>query len=203
MAAVSAGTLTDMYRSKGYWRAAFAEPTIALNECDGVALTVNVKEGEPYDWDHATWTGNTAFPSETLDKALAMKPGEAADQHKIDNGLRSVHQEYAKRGYLLENATYAPQLNDATHRATFAVNVQEDAQYTMGTLEVVGIRDSDAAKLQKQWSLKSGEPFDDGYMKKYQNEVLDPLQGANGKRPVIGMTLDREHHVVNLRVELR
>lgn len=203
LTAASAGTLTDLYHAKGYWRAAFAPVTVALDECDGVTVTLNVHEGAQYVWDHAVWAGNTALPSAALDKALNMKAGEIADFHKIDDGVRSLHQEYAHVGHVLESATYTPQLDDATHRATFNLIVKEDAQYTMGTVEFVGIKDADADKLQKQWHLKAGVVFDESYMNKYQAEVLGPLRSPSGARPVIGMNFDRDHHIINLRVELQ
>lgn len=201
--AASAGTLTDMYHAKGYWRAAFAPATVALTECDGVAVTLNVHEGAQYVWDHAVWVGNMAMPSAALDKALDMKAGEVANFHTIDDGVRSIHREYGHIGYVVESATYTPQLDDTTHRATFTLVVKEGDQYMMGALEFVGIKDADADKLQKQWHLKAGDVFDESYMTQYQAQVLGPLRSPSGGRPVIGMSLDRAHRIVNLRVAVQ
>ena len=71
----SEGTLTDIYRRKGYWRAKFGAPAVALNTCDGVDVTLPGTEGASYTWDHAEWSGNPTIAAAALDKALAMKPG--------------------------------------------------------------------------------------------------------------------------------
>lgn len=201
--AVAAGTLTDMYRRKGYWRASFGAPTVALDQCAGVAVTLNVGEGQAYAWDHAVWAGNTALPSAALDKLLTLKAGDTADSGKLDLATLSIRHEYGKHGYVDANLTYQPQLDDASHRATFEFTVREGAQYTMGTLQFVGIRDADAEKLAKQWHIKAGDVFNDEYMMQYQAQVLSPLQSSTGKHPIIQMVLDRDHHVANLRVDLR
>jgi outer membrane protein assembly factor BamA len=200
--AASAGTLTDMYHRVGHWRAAFDTPTVALNECSGVAVTLNVDEGAAYAWDHADWAGNASIASSALDKLLTMKTGEMADGGKIAAGLIAIRTEYGRHGYIEESARSEPRLDDSTHRAIFLVKVQEGPQYTMGSLQFVGIRDADADKLQKQWQLKQGEVFDESYMKEYQTKVLGPLQSPSGGRPVLDLMLDRDHHVANLRVRV-
>lgn len=200
---VSNGTLTDLYRRKGHWRAAFGPPAVSLHECSGVAVTLTVTEGPAYTWDHALWSGNTVVPSAALDKLVTLKLGETADSAKLDLTTLAIRHEYGKLGYVEAAVTYEPQLDDAAHRASFTFNLHEGAQYRMGTLQFVGIRDADAVKLSKQWRIKTGDVFDDEYMKQYQNDVLGPLQSPAGQHPVIAMVLDRDHHVVNLQVVLR
>jgi outer membrane protein assembly factor BamA len=200
---VSAGTLTDMYHRKGHWRAAFDVPSVALNRCNGVDVTLSVAEGSEYAWDQAIWSGNTALPSAALDKFLTLKHGETADSGKLDLATLAIRREYGKHGYVDAAVTYKPQLDDAAHRATFAFNIREGAEYTMGTLQFVGISDADAARLSKEWRIKPGDVFDVEYMYQYQDDVLGRLQSASGKRPVIQMVLDRDHHVANLRVDLQ
>jgi hypothetical protein len=60
---VSAGTLSDIYRQRGYWRVAFGEPSTALDVsgCAGVAVTLSVEEGPSYAWSGAEWKGNAAL----------------------------------------------------------------------------------------------------------------------------------------------
>ena len=176
-------------------------------QCRGIrgaaAATLHVSEGRQFVWAGAVWSGNAALPSSALDGLLEIKPGEIADLSRIQNGIRAIHHEYGRHGYVFESASYTPQLDDATRRATFQFTVNEDAQYTMGTLQFVGIRAADADKLQKQWHLKQCDAFDLDELEKYQKDVLDRLQSPSGQRPVIQMAFDRDHHVANLRVELK
>jgi outer membrane protein assembly factor BamA len=198
--AASNGTLIDLYRGKGYWRAAFAAPALRLDECDGVAVTLNVSEGVPYTWDHAEWKGNAAVAADVLNKALGLKGGELADQSRIQSGLREVRRAYAHVGYLAAAADWTPQLDDQTHRAVFAFSVEEGPQYHMGTLTFPNLRESDAAALAKRWRLKAGDVYDESYEREYVAQELLPLKTSNGGRAQLERDLEQPTHLVNLRV---
>jgi outer membrane protein insertion porin family len=194
------GTLTDMYRRKGLWRAEFGPPLAALDACQGVAVTLTVKEGAVYTWDRAEWSGPSALGVDALNQAMGMKSGEPADATKIEAGLREVSAAYGKQGYIAQRATFEPRLDDASHKAVFAIAVVEGAQFHMGTLEFAGIRESDAAMLAKKWRLKSGDVYDESAAKKYEFEELLPLRTSSGARARMEMHLDNDQRLVNLTI---
>ena len=196
----SAGTLVDMYRRRGHWRAAFSDPSVAIGTCQGVAVTLNVTEGPEYAWDRASWTGNTVLAPDALDPLLGMKTGEVADATRIDAGLRKVGEAYARQGYLLERASYEPQLDDAQRKGAFQVKVAEGPQFHMGTLQFAGITDADAAMLQGKWRLKAGDVYDASYAKRYQLEELTPLRTQSGGRASMEINIDIANRLVNPRV---
>jgi outer membrane protein assembly factor BamA len=196
----SNGTLVDMYRRRGHWRAAFDPPSAATGDCPGVAVTLNVKEGPAYAWDHAEWTGNAVLTPGALDALVAMKAGDVADATRIDAGLRQVTEAYGKQGYILEHARSEPKLDEAQRRATFQFQVNEGPQFRMGTLEFAGITESDAETLAKKWQLKPGDVFDASYMKRYQFEVISPLQTRSGARGSVRPDLDVERRVVSVKI---
>jgi outer membrane protein insertion porin family len=200
IAAAANGTLTDMYRRKGHWRAAFAPPTTVLNECDGVAVNLNVTEGVPYTWDRAEWVGNAALAADVLTKTLAMKSGEVADVSRIQSSLRDVNRAYGHVGYLEAHVDYAPRLDDQARRAVFAFQVHEGPQYHMGTLSFPNLRESDAAALLKKWQLKPGDVFDTTYESEFAAQELFPLRASNNTRARLEREIDRPAHIVNLRV---
>jgi hypothetical protein len=75
-------------------------------------------------------------------------PANRWDQH-----CRQFSVEAQAQGYVTERATFEPRLDDAARWAVFAITVEEGAQFHMGTLEFVGIRESDAAMLARKWRL--------------------------------------------------
>jgi outer membrane protein insertion porin family len=193
------GTLLQKYRQQGYWRAAFHEPVATLgstSSCSGVAVTIAVDEGDPYGWDHAEWVGVSAIPPKDLDGLLGMKAGEPAGVSRIEAGLLVVTSAYAKQGYLLESATFTPTLDDAAKRAVFRMSVNEGAQFRMGTLEVVGFPEADAAKLKSKWRLKPGDVYDGSYLSEFLRVEVLPL-----RRPAAPeQRLDQAARTVNVRI---
>ena len=169
----------------------------ALDACQGVAVTLNVKEGAVYAWDRAEWSGTSALGTDVLDKAMGMKTGEAADATKIDAGLREVHAAYGHQGYIAERATFEPRLDDASHRAVFAIAVDEGVRF-MGTLEFAGIRESDATMLGKKWRLK---PRTSTTRRMRRNtSSRDPALRTSGGTRADKMHLDSDQRLVSLKI---
>jgi outer membrane protein assembly factor BamA len=200
VSSASNGTLIDMYRNKGHWRAAFAPPTVTLKECDGVSVTLHVTEGASYAWDRGDWTGNAALTAEVLNKTLGLKPGDVADASRIHSGLRDVDRAYGHIGYLDDVEDYVPRLDDQTRRAVFAFTVNEGPQYHMGTLTFPNLRDSDAAALTKKWKLKPGDVYDETYEREFAAQELYPLRAGNGARANLEREIEKPTHIVHLRV---
>ena len=147
------GTLTEMYRRRGFWGVSFAPPTTSLTSdpaCGGVALSLSVTEGSPYAFAAAQWAGNPSIQSSQLETALGMKAGEVADSSKIDAGLRAVRREYGRIGHLAMRSTYTPKLDDATKQATFEIQVTEGPQFRMGTFEITGVPAPDIETLDRK-----------------------------------------------------
>ena len=200
LVAAASGTLTDMYRRRGYWSAAFDAPSASLQGCDGVSVSLNVKEGIAYAWDRAEWKGNTVLATDALNEALGMKAGQVADATRIDTGLRDVHALYGRQGYVTQTATSEPRLDEATRRAVFTFMVTEGPQFRMGTLQFEGIREEDAAMLAKKWRLKAGEVYDDSYGNKYVFEELAGIRTRGGARPRLNTQVDGANRVVNVKI---
>ncbi len=180
---MSAGTLVDLYRKRGYWGIVVSEPDTALDaSCGGVTVTLAFSEGPVYQWDGADWSDNTALTAEQLTPLLSLRPGDVADNTKLDAGLRKVLELYGTVGHLATSVTYAPQLNSQTQRARFAFAVTEGPQFRMGTLIVNGLDPKDAASLQKKWKLKAGDVFDNAVAQAFSREDLASFLRQKGFR---------------------
>lgn len=203
LTASARGTLTDMYRRRGYWRATFAPPTVALNACPGVSATLHVSEGQQYTWDKPSWSGINALPAAPLEAAFGIKVGDVADATKIDTGIRAVSDAYGKLGYIAERARSTPKLDDATRRVTVEIAIEEGAQFHMGTLDFPNLADADATTLKKRFKLKPGDVYDDSYVQKYMAEEVRPLQTRGGGRPALMVAPNETTHTVDLHIVFR
>lgn len=194
------GVLTELYRQRGHWRAAFGSPVVALDQARGcVAVRAAVTEGPAYTWDRARWVGNTAIPAPELDAALGIKNGEVAALTRLDDGLRRIQRAYGQRGYVLERATYTPGLDDLTRRAAFEIRVEEGPQFRMGTVEFPGLAPADAAGLLKRWQLKPGDVFDASYPDRFMDEEIVPRIPRGARMPAIESRADEQNRVINVR----
>jgi len=201
--AFSNGTLQQVYRRRGYWKATITPPQAAADTgggCGGVTVTLAISEGPAYAWDHADWTGNATIPPKELDTALGMKTGQVADSTKIDEGLRAVHAVYSKVGYLQQAAKLSPHLDDAARKVVFEIAVTEGPQFAMGALQIEGLAPADEANLRKKWRLATGAVYDASYLGTFLEQAAQPL-AKNAHRTVeTALKLDAATRTVTVRV---
>jgi outer membrane protein insertion porin family len=202
---ISRGTLTDLYRRRGYWSATIGAPVTSVESggrCSGVTVALPITEGVAYTWGGAEWTGNSVISAEELNAALTIKPGDVADLAKIDEGLRAISRLYGRKGYLQQRSPYTPKLDDQNRRAVFAFRVDEGPQYRMGTFTVVGLPESEHQAIQARWKLKPGDVFDDEYGRTFMKE-LSSVRGArppSGRPPSLRNHVDSAKRIVNVEL---
>jgi len=199
------GEIEGTYRTRGRLDATVAAATVRLNDgCDGVSVTIPVTEGDDYTWEGTTWSGNTVVAAADLDRLLGAKAGALAETAVLDPGLAVVRGAYGKLGHVQAQLTVSARGDKTTRRAQLEVQVAEGPQFRMGTLQLVGLTDADAAHLAKRWKLKPGQVFDASYLREFQlNEVL-PVQKQRRlmvRGPVV--TADVTAKTVNVRYEFR
>ncbi len=198
------GTLSDLYRQRGFWRATFDEPAATLEDsptCSGVTVRFVVTEGSAYAFDRVDWSGNTALAPDKLDALFGMKTGEVASITRIDAGIRQLKRAYGDIGFVLAVATFATKLDDAARRAVFLVEIKEGPQFRMGTFDVRGVSEADAAALRAKWQLASGEVFNASYPVKYRFEEIKDLlrRGSLATRKAnLGSRLDPDKQIVDM-----
>jgi outer membrane protein insertion porin family len=161
--------LVPLYRKQGYLRARFEKPDGApLHSKDTaivqpVVVTLSVEEGPVFYWEKAEWTGNRIFTSDELDRLLGMKPKEIANQEKIDAGLTAIKRAYNTRGFI-EAAVKPKEILDGTARlTTYAVAVDEGAQFHIGMVHFEGLPEVASKELIKSRQLKPGDVYDASY----------------------------------------
>ncbi len=106
--------LIDYYNSQGYRDANIVSDSVWRNKNNNYEIEVKLSEGKKYYIGDITFTGNTAFPTEYLERRLGYKKGDIYDavgfNKKVgedggkedDSDIRSI---YLNNGYLFSNVT--------------------------------------------------------------------------------------------------
>lgn len=201
------GTLTDVYRQRGFWRAAFGRPTPNLDaNCGGVNVAMPISEGPAFAFAGVEWSGNTSLAGARLDWLFSLRRGAIANIRQVDEGLRQIKDAYGREGHILEEASYVPRLDDAARRVTFAVTIVEGPQFRLGSVEFVGFTDREAEDLNSRWRLRPGDVYNASYPDDFNFNQALPLvrsSGAAAQLPAIESRVDPERLVVHVRLVRR
>jgi outer membrane protein assembly factor BamA len=187
--------LRRVYHERGYLRVKFGEPGARLAagaggcSANGVAVTLPVEEGSRYDWGGATWEGTAALSAADLDAALGMKPGEVANEVKIERSLHEVQRAYGRKGYIAASVRPSQQFDDAARRVAYRFEVREGPQYRMGSLVVEGLPEADAARVRALWQLNPGEVFNADYPGLFAQRAAAALVRPGGPALSVGVNM--------------
>ena len=180
-------SLFFLYGNKGYLRMQVGEPQVKLAGAPSqglVAVTVPVTEGPQYRWKSIAWSGNSAIPTEDLEKAVPLHTGEIVDHGRLDMELASLQRTYKSKGYLGIKLQPASTFNDSDHTVAYTITISEGPQFHMGDLHLSGLDPALLAKLQKNWKLKRGDAYNDDYLQSFLKENSALINGHGPSKAV-------------------
>jgi len=197
----ASANLVPMYRKLGFLGVRLNPKASVLSAEPGsvrVLLTYDTEEGPSYKWDRAFWSGNIQFPSEELDKQMAMIPGQVADGIRIDEGLKTVKALYARHGYVEAQIEAGQEFSSAGSQVRYHFSVKEGTQYRMGGFEIVGASQRTAELIKEKWLLRPGDVFNGAYAEEFVDREVSGAQGPKGVK--VEASLDREKKLVNVTI---
>jgi len=188
----------DVYQRRGYLQVQFGAPTTtapdtvkaaapatdpsqsdAADNPDAnvvrVDVHLSVQPGLQFHMKSVDWTGNHAIPTDTLQKFIAIAPGEIANLPRLREGLDAVSKTYGTKGYMNVRHTLVPHLDTTAKTAGFTIDIAEGDVYHFGELTIEGVDTKTAARLRERWALRPGEPFDASYEMTFMKETQNLL----------------------------
>jgi outer membrane protein assembly factor BamA len=174
--------LLPVFHSRGYLKAVCGEPhpkVVEMPQSDVadnvggprnqtlVDVTFAVTPGLVYKLKSLTWTGNHAFPTDTLAKMVNAKIGAPADTARLTYDLKSVQKLYGSRGYITASIKVNAHFDDAASTVEILLGVNEGPVFHMGDLQFRGLDNSLTAKLREAWKIRQGDIYDATYLEQY------------------------------------
>ncbi len=184
-----------LYLSHSYLNVSFSAPEIRFSGSDAVNVTVPIVAGPAFTWAGITWIGNHAYTTADLDALVSgtgLTAGFPVDGTKIAPLWQSVRAAYGHRGYI--DATVDPHatFDDATHHASYQVNISEGDQYHMGKLVLTGLAFDAERRLRAAWRIPEGQVFDQTYCDYFlARGIAETLKGLPAAQATLGHYLEK------------
>lgn len=175
------------YLAQGFLRVKFNLPGTSLvgsGPSARVAVTIAVEPGSAFIWNGVTWSGNTVISSQELTALVTLKPGEPANEMKIEPIWESVRDAYAHRGYLEARVAPHAQFDDTAKRVSYTAAVSEGAQFRMGKLILTGLSIEGERRIRAAWKIEPGAVFD--------KDVYDEFISTGIKQAFVGLPFHYE-----------
>ncbi len=176
-----------VYLAQGFLRVGFNPPSTRLvgNGSNArVAVTIAIEPGSAFTWNGVTWSGNTVILSPELNSLVTLKPGDPADEMKIEPIWEAVHDDYARRGYLDATVTPHGQFDDTAKRVSYTATISEGPEFRMGKLVLTGLSIEGERRIRAAWRIEPGAVFD--------KEVYDDFVSSGIKEAFTGLPFHYE-----------
>lgn len=184
-----------VFLSHAYLQVKFSAPVVRLSDQDAVSVTVPVDAGPVYVWGGVSWSGNRAYTTSDLNALVTgagLTPGQPADGNKIVAMWESVRNAYGHRGYIDVLVEPKAAFDDASHSASYTVNISEGDQYHMGNLVLTGLSIDAEHRLRQAWRIAQGQIFDQTYCNYFlATGIADTLKGLPAATAAVGHFLQK------------
>jgi outer membrane protein insertion porin family len=158
------GALMGFYHASGYKDARIISDTTYMVADNLMNIEIRINEGHKYYFNKITWSGNTKYASQDLNKILNIKKGDVYNPELLEKGLfinaggLDVTSLYMDDGYLFFSVT--PVETSVDHDSVnMEVRIFEGPQATINKVTVVGNTKTHDHVILRELRTKPGMKF--------------------------------------------
>jgi outer membrane protein assembly factor BamA len=158
--------IRPIYQQQGYLRAKIGPAEVRLSGNpnqkfpEDIPVYVPCTPGALYHWKEATWHGNNAVSTETLNRALGMNPGDPANGMTIEGAWDRVRDAFGHLGYLDVKVSPTASYDDQAHAVSYSVDIVEGQVYRYHEMTITGMSLAGEHLIRDAWTFKPGDILD-------------------------------------------
>jgi outer membrane protein assembly factor BamA len=141
--------------------------------------------------------GCKAVPEDTLRSLFHVKAGGTANPIQLEKDLKAVKQLYGTRGYVAANVTAESRPDDSRPMVQYVVRVSEGDVYRMGDLKIHGLDSRETARLENEWTLRTGDVYDSSYPGRFVEQAYKEIGDWNTS---VHESVDEKERTVDVAV---
>ncbi len=191
-----------IYLERGYLKTSFGDAQAKVVEATSaptlVDVTFPVVPGLQYKVADVQISGQTAFPVSQLRPIIHLQTGQPANAVQLEEDLLAIRKLYGTKGYMAVAIHPKPQMDDAQSSVKYEIAIHEGDVYKMGELTIEGLDTETTARLQEDWKLRGGDPYDASYPRRFLDETNQELAGMGAWKISVHEAVDDKEKVVDL-----
>jgi outer membrane protein assembly factor BamA len=193
-----------VYLQRGYLKAAFGDAQAKVVQDNPQETTVDVTfpvdSGRQYKLAALELAGNKAFPADRLRPLIHIQLNQPANAVQLDTDIEAMKKLYGSRGYMAASVQPEPEIDDANSTVKYLLKIQEGEVYSMGDLEIRGLDSRTTARLQDDWRLRGGDPYDSSYPKRFLGQADKEISLLGDWNASVRESLNSQEKTVDVTV---
>lgn len=167
-------SVRPLYEARGRVAVAFPNFTTerARGDVNGLRVTVEVVEGDSYDFGRVTVDG-TASMNQRLLEAAGLKEGDLANFRQVYLAVERINEAMGADGYMKTATEVERRLDEEKKIVDLVLHVNPGPQYRFGKLFIEGLDINAEHEARRIWGLTEGSTFQGGYPDFYLKTITE------------------------------
>ena len=156
--------VVNEYKSVGFRDAKIVSDTVMQVDPKNLVVKINVEEGKPYYLGNVTFSGNSIYTSEQLQRVFSYKPGDRYDAVGINKKISGSDKDddiqtlYMNNGYLFARV-FPVEKNVKNDTIDLEIKIFEGTQATLNKVTILGNSEAHDHILYRELRTKPGDLF--------------------------------------------
>ena len=156
-------SLIQKFQEKGFYDARIVRDTIYYIDDSHLGIDIHIDEGTKYYFRNITWTGNSIFPTEALNRVLMIEKGDVFDVVTMENRLYSdpkgnIQTFYRDAGYVFCNVMHVEH-NIERDSIDVEIRIFEGKPATFNNVIINGNTLTNERVIRRQVFVRPGYPY--------------------------------------------
>ena len=168
-------TILQYLRNEGYANAKIEIEILEAEKKNRIMVVIHADRGEKFEFGDVSFSGNSDFKNDDIEKLIMIKEGEAYSPQKVQETVEAINSFYGKKGYIDATVAYEPHLK--TDNDTYSVHfkIEEGAPYKVGLIKVLGNNRTQNRVILHETLLEPGHTFNTNKLE-YTQKRLENVQ---------------------------
>jgi outer membrane protein assembly factor BamA len=192
-----------VYLQHGYLKASFGDVLTKAEDNPQetlVDVTFPVEPGRQYSVADVQFSGNQAFTADTLRPLIHQPLHQPANAVQLATDLEAVTRLYGTRGYMAASVQPKADTDDADSTVKYTLLISEGSVYTMGDLELHGLDSQSTSRLQEEWKLREGDPYDNSYAQRFLEQAYKEISHMDDWTASVRESINQKEKTVDVTV---
>lgn len=151
--------LISFYQNQGYLRAKVGEPKITYEEGEGLTITFEIIEGEPYEVNEVKITGDLIVPAEVLLEKVEIKKEKYFNREIVRKDTLTLRETYADVGYAYADVTPLTDEDDKKHLVNITYRISKKEKVRFERINISGNDRTRDKVIRRELDVIEGEFF--------------------------------------------
>jgi outer membrane protein assembly factor BamA len=196
--------ITPLYEAKGYMRVTYPKMTSTPSaDVTGVDVKITIDEGSEYKLARVAVAGKSPEESARILKSAKIPRMTVANFEEVKQAAVRVQETLRHQGFLDAVVTTDRNVDDERKSVELLLIVEAGPVYTFGNLTVSGLGLDGEAAIRKMWSVKTGDPFPQGYPDYFLSQVKEEGYFDNLGDTKANPSINADTHVVDVTLDFK